>query len=110
MPTEVFTEAVKNLLEQRREKFHNILIKGPANTGKTFLLNPLNTVYKSYTNPATSTFAWVGAEKAEVIFLNDFRWNSQIIQWHDLLLMLEDHIFQKILNFTTPPQSTISYM
>lgn len=63
--------------------------QGPANTGKTFLLNPLNTIYKSFTNPATSTFAWVGAEKAEVIFLNDFRWNSQIIQWHDLLLMFE---------------------
>ena len=31
----------------------------------------------------------MGAEKAEVIFLNDFRWNPQIIQWHDLLLMLE---------------------
>lgn len=42
-----------------------------------------------FTNPATSNFAWVGAEKAEVIFLNDFRWNPQIIQWHDLLLMLE---------------------
>ena len=86
---EVFTEAVRNLLEQGRGKFRNILIKGPANTGKTFLLNPLNIVYKSFINPATSTFAWVGAEKAEVVFLNDFRWNSQIIQWHDLLLMLE---------------------
>ena len=30
-----------------------------------------------------------GAEDAEVIYLNDFRWNSQIIQWHDLLLLLE---------------------
>ena len=89
VPIKVFTEAVKNLLQQGRGKFRNILIKGPANTGKTFLLNPLNIVYKSFTNPATSTFAWVGAENAEVIFLNDFRWNSQIIQWHDLLLMLE---------------------
>ena len=86
---EVFTEAVRNLLEQGRGKFRNILIKGPANTGKTFLLNPLNIMYKSFINPATSTFAWVGAEKAEVVFLNDFRWNTQIIQWHDLLLMLE---------------------
>ena len=76
VPIEVFTKAVKNLLEQGRGKFLNILIKGPANTGKTFLLNPFNIVYKSFTNPATSTFAWVGAEKAEVIFLNNFRWNS----------------------------------
>ena len=123
VPVGVFTEAVRNLLEQGRGKFRNILIKGPANTGKTFLLNPLNTIYKSFTNPATSTFAWVGAEKAEVIFLNDFRWNSQIIQWHDFLLMLEgqtvhlpapNHIFLKIWNLTTTPrffapQSTTSY-
>ena len=33
---EVFTEAVRNLLEQGSGKFRNILIKGPANTGKTF--------------------------------------------------------------------------
>lgn len=86
---DTFTHAVRNLLEQGRGKFRNILIRGPANTGKTFILNPLNVVYKSFSNPATSTFAWVGAEKAEVIFLNDFRWNPQIIPWHDLLLMLE---------------------
>ena len=52
MPIAVFTEAVRNLLEQGRGKFCNILIKGPANTGKTYLLNPLNTIYKSFTNPA----------------------------------------------------------
>ena len=86
---EAFSEAVRNLLEKGRGKFRNILLKGPANTGKTFLLNPLNIIYRSFCNPATSNFAWVGAEKAEVIFLNDFRWNPQIIQWHDLLLMLE---------------------
>ena len=86
---EPFSQAVKHLLEKGRGKFPKILIKGPANTGKTFLINPLNFVYRSFSNPATSTFAWVGAEKAEVIFLNDFRWNPQIIQWHDLLLMLE---------------------
>ena len=69
-----FSEAVKNLLEKGRGKFRNILLKGPANTGKTFLLNPLSLVYKTFSNPATSTFAWVGAEREEVIFLNDFRW------------------------------------
>ena len=61
MQIEDFTQAVKNPLEQRRGEFRNILIKSPANTGKIFLLNPLNIVYKSFTNPATSTFAWVGA-------------------------------------------------
>ena len=106
---EAFSEAVKDLLEKGRGKFRNILFKGPANTGKTFLLNPLNIVYRSFSNPATSTFARVGAEIAELIFLNDFRWNPQIIHWHNLLLMLEGqpvHLpapksyFSKDLEFT----------
>lgn len=60
-----------------------------ANCGKTFLLNPLNMMFKTFANPATTTFAWLGAERAEVIFLNDVRWSAQIIAWHDLLLLLE---------------------
>ena len=46
---------------------------GPANCGKTLLLKPLSLVYRSLVNPATSTFACVGAEQAELLFLNDFR-------------------------------------
>lgn len=84
-----FSDAVRNLLQQGRGKYRNVFLKGPANCGKTFLLNPLNTVFKTFTNPATTTFAWLGAETAEVVFLNDFRWCSQIIPWHDLLLLLE---------------------
>ena len=59
---------------------------------KEFLLNPLNRIYNAFSNPATTTFAWVGAEHADVIFLNDFRWSKQIIPWHDLLLMLEGQL------------------
>jgi len=84
-----FAEAVTNLLEKGRGKFRNILLVGPANSAKTFLLQPLTVVFETFSNPATATFAWVGAEHSEVIFLNDFRWSPQIIPWHDLLLMLE---------------------
>ena len=62
---------------------------GPANSAKTFLLQPLTVIFETFSNPATATFAWVGAEHSEAIFLNDFRWSPQIIPWHDLLLMLE---------------------
>ena len=75
-----------------RGKFRNIMLTGPANCGKTFLLNPLNKIFSTFTNPASTSFAWVGAEKAEVLFLNDFRWSPQIIAWHDLLLMLEGQL------------------
>ena len=84
-----FTKAVKDLLDKGRSKYRNIFIVGPANCGKTFILNPLNRVFATFSNPATTTFAWVGAEHAECIFLNDFRWSAQVIPWHDLLLMLE---------------------
>ena len=69
-----FSEAVRNLLQQGCGKYKNVFLKGPANCGKTFLLNLLNTAFKTFTNLATTTFAWLGAETAEVIFINDFRW------------------------------------
>lgn len=86
---EQFAGAVKTLLEKGRGKFRNILITGPANCGKTFVLKPLVQIYNAFVNPASSTFAWVGAEQSEVMFLNDFRWSQQLIPWHDLLLLLE---------------------
>ena len=80
-----FADAVRILLQKGRGKYRNVLLKGPANCGKTFALNPLNVVFTTFTSPATTTFAWMGA----VIFLNDFRWSAQIIPWHNLLLHLE---------------------
>ena len=31
----------------------------------------------------------IGAESAEIIFLNDFRWSPQVLAWHDMLLLSE---------------------
>lgn len=89
---EQFAHSVCELLEKGRGKYRNIMLTGPANCGKTFLLNPLNNIFKTFTNPACTSFAWVGAEEAEVLFLNDFRWSPQIIAWNDLLLMLEGQL------------------
>ena len=86
-----FSEAIRNLLDKGRGKYRNLYLKGPSNCGKTFLLNPLTSIYNTFCNPASTTFAWVGAEEAEVLFLNDFRWSANIIPWHDLLLLLEGH-------------------
>ena len=46
-------------------------------------------MFKTFSNPASTTFAWLGAQEAEVVFLNDFRWSAQIIPWHDFLMLLE---------------------
>ena len=74
----VFAEAVVTLLREGRGKYRNILISGPTNCGKSFLISPLQSIFNTFTNPATTTYAWIGAESAEIIVLNDFRWTPQV--------------------------------
>lgn len=88
----VYADSVRNLLIKGRGKFRNIIIVGPANCGKTFLLRPLDLVFKTFCNPAVDKYAWVGADGAECIFLNDFRWSRELIAWDKLLLLLEGHV------------------
>ena len=88
----VFSTAIYTLLEQGRGKFRNIFLHGVANCGKTFLLSPLATIYNTFSNPATGTFAWVGVEDCEIIWLNDFRWSQSIIAWADMLRLLEGDV------------------
>lgn len=85
----VFTSAIMMCLEKGRGKKQNVIIVGPTNCGKTFLLKPLLSIYKTFVNPATGTFAWVGVENSEVVFLNDFRWSERIMPWADFLNLLE---------------------
>ena len=85
----VFSSALRELLIKGRGKYRNVMLVGPANCGKTFLLNPLNELFNTFTNPATTSYAWVGAENAEVLFLNDFRWSTEVLAWKEMLLLLE---------------------
>lgn len=84
-----FREAVTNALRYGRKKGNNVMLIGPANCGKTFVLQPLTEIYNSFVSPASGTFPWVGAEKAEVVFLNDLRWNEKLMPWGDFLNLLE---------------------
>ena len=85
----VYATAIKQLLECGRGKFRNLLLVGPTNCGKSFLLRPLELLFKTFSNPASDKYAWVGADNAEVIYLNDFRWSKELIEWKSLLLLLE---------------------
>lgn len=89
---QLFRTAVSDLILHGRGKNRNLLLNGSTNCGKSFLLNPLKVIYDTFCNPATGNFAWVGVDKAECILLNDLRWSSHIIPWHDLLLMLEGDV------------------
>ena len=70
-------------------EFQNIYIHWPANCGKTFILSFLKNIFNAFCNPATSSFAWMEADEAEIIFLNDFRWSPNVIARADLLQALE---------------------
>ena len=61
------------------ENIETSIWKGPASCGKTFLVNLLTSTFKKFSNPATAMFAWVGAEDAKILCLNDFRWSPHII-------------------------------
>ena len=89
IPLRRFCAAITDALENGRGKDRNVLLVGGGNSGKTFLLKPLRKIYTAFSNPATGSFAWLGVENAEVIFLNDFRWERTIISWKDFLLLLE---------------------
>jgi hypothetical protein len=84
-----FASALRQLLENGRQKRLNVLLIGPTNCGKSFLLNPLELIYKIFINPAVGKYAWVGLDECEVAYLNDFRWSPELITWSDFLLLLE---------------------
>ena len=85
----MFAHLVKECLTKGRGKHRNLMTVGPANCDETFILKPLTHIYATFCNPASGSFAWIGIQDAECIFLNDFRWNLRLIPQHDLLLMLE---------------------
>jgi len=87
--TYAFADAVRQCLIKGRQKNINIMLVGPTNCGKSFLLNPLELMFKCFVNPATGRYAWVGLDECEVAYLNDFRWSPELIAWNDFLLLLE---------------------
>ena len=43
-------------------------------------------------------YAWIGVDGKDVIFLNDFRWSSELIPWEIFLVLLEG----EVIYFTLP--------
>lgn len=88
----VYAAAVRDAIIKGRGKFRNIMLIGPTNCGKTFMLKPLESIFNVFSNPANDKYGWVGADIAELILLQDFRWSREGITWKDLLLLLEGEI------------------
>ena len=85
-----FCEAVYELLTYGRSKDRNMYLYGPANCGKSFLVEPLETIFRCFTNPANNKYAWSDILSAQVLLLNDYRYkNGGPIEWSELLNLLE---------------------
>lgn len=84
-----FAEAARRLLRQGRSKGNNILITGPTDCAKTFILRPLTKIFQCFTNPSSGSYAFVGIQNKEVAFLNDLRYNQVMLPWQDFLNLLE---------------------
>ena len=84
-----FSRAMRELLTKGRGKHRNIMVIGPKDCGKTFLFKPFDKLFHTFSNPSDDKYCWIGAESAQIIFLNDFRWSREKIAWQELLLLLE---------------------
>ena len=78
----------KECYECKGCKGSTLFFVGPQDCGKSFLLLPIETLFKTFSNPTKGTYNWVGIEDSECIFLNDFRWDKNVIAWDDLLRLL----------------------
>ena len=68
------------------------MIVGTADCAKTFLCEPLQKMFVTFSNPSNNKYAWIGSDNAEIIYLNDFWWSSEVFGWKELLLLLEGQI------------------
>ena len=102
-----FKAVVLKALEFGRDKMNNVCLYGLSNCGKTFLLQPLLKIYDTFSSPASGTFAWVGAEKKEVVLLNDFRWSEKVIPWSDFLNLLEGWPIHIPMPKTSNPEDVV---
>ena len=84
-----FQDAVITAIRKGRGKGRNIMLIGRANCGKTFLFEPLTRIFHCFESPASGSFAWVGVEHKELVFLNDYRWTPAQIPWANFLTFLE---------------------
>ena len=85
----VFADAIRKCLRDGRNKFNNILLVGTTNCAKSFLINPLEDMFKCFTSPTPGRYAWVGHDECELALIQDLRWSDELIKWNDFLLLLE---------------------
>lgn len=87
IPVSEFSEALRNALKHGRAKGNNIMLIGPRDCGKSFLLEPIEDICSTFSDPTAGRYAWVELEGKQVIYLNDIRYTSELIPWSDFLVL-----------------------
>ena len=77
--TKYYATATSVAIITCRQKNNKMRLVGSTNCEKSFLLHPLEIMFKSFVNPANGKYAWVDLEELEVAYLIDFRWSSKMI-------------------------------
>ena len=57
-------------------KKSNVFLFGPTNWAKSFLLEPMEDMFKCFMKPADGKYPWVGLDECGVTVLQDFRWHT----------------------------------
>lgn len=89
---QTFSTYLRELLTEGRGKWRNLMLIGDSNCAKSFMFKPLKEIFgkkKVFENATNDKFTWVGADKAKIILLQDFRFDRAMISWNNLLLLLE---------------------
>ena len=76
-----FQSQVLATMRTGRAKMRNVCLVGDANCGKSFLFNGLDEIFSVYDRPDGGTHQLENLLDAEVVFLNDFEYDSGAKDW-----------------------------
>ena len=72
-----FCQAVYRALAEGRKKKTNVMLLGPTNAAKSFLVKPLAQIYRAYKIPDSGNYQLESILDKEIVFLNDFAWDPR---------------------------------
>jgi len=90
---EAFAEAVVKTLKGP-SKMGNLFIHGVSNSGKSFMINPLQRIFKCFTKVQLgSSYALAPLPEYECVVWHEFEHCEKTVAWSDLLAWLEGGTF-----------------
>ena len=90
----VVADAFRKAIILGRGKDNNIMIVGEKDRGKSFLVEPLESIFCTFSSPTKGSFSWIGMEGKEVVILNDVQWSEDLLPWADMLRLLDGSTVQ----------------